>query len=73
MQDLVETTRVTLVNQSNEGKIHSSVETVTEATQEFTDSAYTSHENRERIISMCDKVKQQALTLAEIGKILVSH
>ena len=62
---------MTLVNQSNENKLDSAVETVIETTQDFTDSAYTSHENRERIISTCQKLKHQVITLVEIGKMLV--
>ena len=71
-QELVETTRITLVSQPNETKLHNSVETVIETTQDFTDSAYTTHENRERIITVCEKVKSELVSLVEVGKILVS-
>ena len=63
LQDLADMTRVTLINQSVESKISSSTDTVVETTQDFTDSAYTTHENRERILALFDKVRMCAKQL----------
>ena len=60
-------TRVTLVNQNVESKLNTAVDTVVETTQDFTDSAYTTHENRERIIDLCDKVRAEAQRLIKAG------
>ena len=63
LQDLADMTRVTLINQSVESKISSSTDTVVETTQDFTDSAYTTHENRERILELCDRLRLDAQRL----------
>ena len=65
-------TRVTLVGPNTEGKLSSAMETVMETTQDFTDSAYTSHENRERILVMCERVRSELGLLLRIGVSLVS-
>ena len=66
-------TRVTLVGPNTEVKLQGALETMTETTQDFTDSAYTSHENRERIIIMCERVKQELTILLKIGISLVIY
>ena len=70
-QDLVETTRVTLVGPNTEGKLQNALETMIETAQDFTDSAYTSHENRERILILCERVRQELTILLRIGASLV--
>ena len=65
-------TRVTLVGPNTEGKLQSALETMIETTQDFTDSAYTSHENRERILLLCERVRQELNILLRIGISLVS-
>ena len=72
IQDLVELTRMTLVGPSTEAKLQSALETLLETTQDFTDSAYTSHENRERILILCERVRQELTILLRIGVSLVS-
>ena len=64
-------TRVTLVGPNTEGKLLSALETMIETTQDFTDSAYTSHENRERILLLCERVRQELNILLRIGLSLV--
>ena len=66
-------TRVTLVPPSTEAKLLGAMETVVETTQEFTDSAYTTHENRERIIVLCERVRQELTVLTRAGHQSVSH
>ena len=42
-----------------------------ETAQDFTDSAYTSHENRERILILCERVRQELTILLRVGASLV--
>ena len=56
-------TRVTSVG-NVESKLAGALDAVSEALQDFTDSAYTTHENRERILAMCDKVRVHSKQLA---------
>ena len=72
-QDLVEMTRMTLVGPNTELKLQSALETTMETTQDFTDSAYTSHENRERILLLCDQLRQELIILLRIGISLVKN
>ena len=60
-------TRVTLFNSTVESKLSSAVDTVLETTQDFTDSAYTTHENRERILGLCEKLKAETQRLIKVG------
>ena len=68
---MIETTRMTLVGPSTQERLHSALEALVETAQDFTDSAYTSHEHRERILHMCDRVKQELTVLIRIGISLV--
>ncbi|XP_033207723.1 alpha-catulin isoform X4 [Belonocnema kinseyi] len=45
----------------------SSLETVIERTQDFTDSAYTTHEHRENILLLCDRTRLELNALFRIG------
>ncbi len=65
-------TRVTGVGPNTEGKLQNALETMIETAQDFTDSAYTSHENRERILILCERVRQELTILLRIGVSLVS-
>lgn len=69
---LVETTRMTLLEPGCRGTLTSALETVVERTQDFTDSAYTSHEHRENILLLCDRAKLELNTLLRIGNSMVS-
>ncbi len=66
-------TRVTGVGPNTEGKLQNALETMVETAQDFTDSAYTSHENRERILILCERVRQELTILLRIGVSLVSR
>ena len=70
-QDLVEMTRVTLVGATSEAKLLGALETLIETTQDFTDSAYTSHDNRERILLLCERLRQELATLLRVGRNVV--
>lgn len=50
----------------------STIDTVVERTQDFTDSAYTSHEHRENILLLCDRVKLELNSLLRVGNSMVS-
>ena len=56
---------------NTEGKLQNALETMIETAQDFTDSAYTSHENRERILILCERVRQELTILLRIGASLV--
>ena len=62
---------MTLVGPNTEGKLQNALETMIETAQDFTDSAYTSHENRERILILCERVRQELTILLRIGASLV--
>ena len=65
-------TRVTLVGSNTEEKLKGALDTVIETTQDFTDSAYTSHQHRERILYLCERLRQELTILLKIGISLVS-
>ncbi|XP_048510696.1 alpha-catulin isoform X3 [Athalia rosae] len=64
---LVETTRMTLLGPGCRETLTSALDTVVERTQDFTDSAYTSHEHRENILLLCDRAKLELNQLLRIG------
>lgn len=70
-EDLVEMTRLTLVGPGCKERLTSSLDTIVERTQDFTDSAYTSHEHRENILLLCDRAKLELNQLLRIGVSLV--
>lgn len=53
-------------------RLASALEFVVERTQDFTDSAYTSHQHREKILLICDRLKLELNQLLSIGVCLVS-
>nr|XP_006818860.1 PREDICTED: alpha-catulin-like [Saccoglossus kowalevskii] len=65
--DLVESSRVTQVDSSSRDKLVRALHNIIDTTQDFTDSAYTSHEHREKILSYCDKAKMELHNLAKLG------
>ncbi|XP_052829405.1 alpha-catulin isoform X1 [Octopus bimaculoides] len=65
--DLCELTRITMVGPSTQEKLNSALDLIIESSQDFTDSAYTSHENRERILDLCDQLRIQLNNLIKIG------
>ena len=70
-QDLVELTRVTMIGPNTQEKLKCALDVVIEATQDFTDSAYTTHDHRERILMLCEKVNIELTILLRIGVSLV--
>ncbi|XP_038072422.1 alpha-catulin-like isoform X2 [Patiria miniata] len=68
--DLVETAKVTQADKSSRDKLQYVLDTVIDTTQDFTDSAYTSHEHRERILTLRDRARTDLRTLASVGAVL---
>lgn len=60
------------VSPAYRGVLVSTVESVVERSQDFTDSAYTSHEHRERILLLCDRLRMELHKLLRVGSQLVS-
>lgn len=60
-----------MVGPSTQEKLNSALDLIIESSQDFTDSAYTSHENRERILDLCDQLRIQLSNLIKIGASLV--
>lgn len=58
LEQLLELGRVTLEPSCQEN-ISAALDSVLERTQDFTDSAYTSHEHRENILLLSDRVKSE--------------
>jgi hypothetical protein len=71
-ESLIEMTRLTFVTPPTKESLTSALDTILERTQDFTDSAYTSHEHRENILLLCDRVKLQLNQLLRVGVSLVS-
>lgn len=72
-EDLVEMTRLTLLGPGCKERLSSALDTIVERTQDFTDSAYTSHEHRENILLLCDRTKLELNQLLRVGVSLVSN
>ena len=45
---------------------------VIDSTQDFTDSAYTSHEHRERILNLNARARKELKVLSDVGVSIVS-
>lgn len=71
-QNLVEIGGMTLCGAVFRERLLSAFTVVVDQTQDFTDSAYTSHENREKILLICDRLKMELDQLLRIGAYLVS-
>lgn len=63
--------RLTLVLSEKETLLRT-MDVIMERTQDFTDSAYTRHEHRENILTLCDRVKTHLDQLIRAGARLVS-
>ncbi|CAG5108924.1 Similar to Ctnnal1: Alpha-catulin (Mus musculus) [Cotesia congregata] len=70
---MVETTRMTLNLPECRETLTSTIDTVVERTQDFTDSAYTSHEHRENILLLCDRVKLELNSLLRVGNSMQNY
>lgn len=70
-ESTAEMTRLTLLTPATRETLSNAVDTIVERTQDFTDSAYTSHEHRENILLLCDRVKVEHNQLMRLGVSLV--
>ncbi|ESO13189.1 hypothetical protein HELRODRAFT_105779 [Helobdella robusta] len=59
LEDQAETVRVTLVNSTIEQSLLAACDVVMETIQDFTDSAYTNHEDRELILMLCERLRHE--------------
>ncbi|XP_071044546.1 alpha-catulin isoform X2 [Parasteatoda tepidariorum] len=66
-EDIVEITRMTLVGPSYRERLMSALDAIMERTQDFTDSAYTSHAHREKILLLSDRARLELNQLLRIG------
>ncbi|KAG8194925.1 hypothetical protein JTE90_021386 [Oedothorax gibbosus] len=66
-EEHVEMTRLSPCGSAYRGALVSSVEQVVERSQDFTDSAYTSHEHRERILLLGDRLRMELHKLLRVG------
>jgi len=71
VKDVVEVVRVTLVGTNTESRLVTALESLIETTQDFTDSAYTSHDHRQQILMICDQLRHQLSLVLRIGVSLV--
>ena len=67
----MEVVRVTLVGSNTESRLISSLESLIETTQDFTDSAYTTHDHRQQILMICEQLRHQLSVVVRIGTSLV--
>ncbi|XP_076293574.1 alpha-catenin related isoform X2 [Lasioglossum baleicum] len=70
---LVETTRMTLLGPGCRETLTAALDTAIERTHDFTDSAYTSHEHRENILLLCDRVKLELNSLMRVGNSMQNY
>ncbi|XP_060582034.1 alpha-catulin-like isoform X2 [Ruditapes philippinarum] len=66
-EDQVEMVRVTHINNYFADKLRSALDVVIETTQDFTDSAYTSHDHREKIMEIVEQLQQAVHVLIKTG------
>lgn len=55
--------RMSIISESYKEQLTACLDSITERTQDFTDSAYTSHEHRQNIIMLCDRAKIELVHL----------
>ena len=70
-QDVVEVVRVTLVGTNTESRLVAALESVIETTQDFTDSAYTTHDHRQHILMICEQLRHHLSVVLRIGASMV--
>lgn len=56
-QDSVEIMRMSIISESYKEQLTCCLDSIVERTQDFTDSAYTTHEHRQNIIILCERAK----------------
>ncbi len=62
-EDSVEIMRMSIISDSYKDQLTNCLESIIERTQDFTDSAYTSHEHRSNIIILCDRSRMELVHL----------
>ncbi|XP_063593162.1 alpha-catulin-like [Penaeus indicus] len=67
LEDSVEMTRMTLCGPAVRDRLCQAVDTICERMQDFTDSAYTSHEHRENILLLTDRIRLELNQLLRVG------
>ncbi|GFR90610.1 alpha-catenin-related protein [Elysia marginata] len=67
-EDQVDLARVTVINPSVEDRLLSAFECVKETVEEFTDSYYTSHDAREKIVQLSDNLRDDLQAMLLIGQ-----
>ena len=70
-KDTVEVVRVTLVGSNTESRLVAGLDSLIETTQDFTDSAYTTHDHRQQILMICEQLRHQLSVVVRIGTSLV--
>ena len=73
LDDSVEMTRLTLATSACRERMTSALDAAIERTQDFTDSAYTSHEHRENILLLWDRVRSALTQVIRAGINLVNN
>nr|XP_054758263.1 alpha-catulin-like [Lytechinus pictus] len=71
LHDLVETSKVTLADEPTRTKMQLAMDLLVDTTQDFTDSAYTSHEHRERILTLCERARANLTALNDHGRTIM--
>lgn len=64
---------MTLLGPGSRETLVPALDIVVERTQDFTDSAYTSHEHRENILLVCDRAKLELNALLRVSNSMVSR
>ncbi|CAL4059270.1 unnamed protein product, partial [Meganyctiphanes norvegica] len=67
LEDSVSMTRMTLCGPAVRDRLCQAVDTILDRSQDFTDSAYTSHEHRENILLMTERLRQHLNQLLRLG------
>lgn len=63
--------RVTMISPAVEDRLLTAFESVKETVEEFTDSYYTSHESREKIVQLTDNLRDDLQNMLLLGQNLV--
>ncbi|KAK7075070.1 Alpha-catulin, partial [Halocaridina rubra] len=67
LEDSVEMTRMTLCGPAVRDRLCQALDTICERMQDFTDSAYTTHEHRENILLLTDRIRLELNQLLRVG------
>ncbi|RXG61291.1 Alpha-catulin [Armadillidium vulgare] len=67
LEESVEMTRVTLCGPAVRERLCQGLDSINERSQDFTDSAYTSHEHRQTILLLTDRIRLELNHLLRVG------